>query len=155
MYQLKIRKLKNISMTPTQIKIVKSTWDLVTVLDPVVVGSIFYNRLFEIAPNLRSLFTSSQNEQSKKLVMMLNYIISKLDSLDDIIDEVTRLAERHVDYGVHASDYVPVGEALLWTLERALGPNWNKEVKYAWEKCYNILSVAMIDASGYNRSQVA
>jgi hypothetical protein len=31
------------------------------------------------------------------------------------------LAKRHVDYGVKAADYTPVGAALLWTLEQGLG----------------------------------
>jgi len=32
-----------------------------------------------------------------------------------------RSCQRHVDYGVKAADYTPVGAALLWTLEQNLG----------------------------------
>jgi hemoglobin-like flavoprotein len=56
------------------------------------------------------------------------------------------LAQRHVKYGVEPKHYEPVGAALLWTLEKGLGTNWNEEVKEAWTLCYVTLSGAMIAA---------
>jgi nitric oxide dioxygenase len=67
--------------------------------------------------------------------------------LDRIIEEIQKLAARHVQYGVHPDHYAPVGQALLWTLEKGLGKSWNKEAEAAWIKCYTILSAAMIGAS--------
>ena len=65
---------------------------MVAKIDPVVVGELFYNRLFEIAPQVRHLFHSPMPEQSRKLLSMLQYIISKLDKLEDILEEVAQLA---------------------------------------------------------------
>lgn len=112
------------------------------------VGELFYNRLFEIAPEIRPLFGyTDMPEQSRKLMSMLLFIVKRLDNFESIVDEVTKLAHRHVRYGViEPSLYEPVGEALLWTLEQGLGSNWNKEVKTAWTVCYIMLSKAMIEA---------
>jgi len=121
---------------------------MVAKIDPVTVGGLFYNRLFEIAPELRGMFRSPVEEQSKKLLSMIGYVINKLDKLDDIIDEVSKLAQRHVQYGVKSEQYAIVAEALLWTLEKGLAEAWTPEVKESWVTCYTILANAMIAASG-------
>jgi hemoglobin-like flavoprotein len=133
-------------MTQQQIYHVKSTWAVVSTLDAEAVGGLFYNRLFEIAPQLRHMFHAPVNEQSRKLLSMIGYVINKLDKLDEIIDEVAKLARRHVQYGVKDSHYSTVAEALLWTLEKGLGDQWTPEVKEAWVCCYTLLANAMIEA---------
>jgi hemoglobin-like flavoprotein len=139
-------------MTQKQIELVKSSWSLVTTIDPVVVGDLFYNRLFEIAPQVKHMFRNPMPEQSKKLIAMIGYVIAKLDKLEDIIGEVGKLAQRHNAYGVKPEHYTVVGSALIWTLEKGLGEYWNEEVKDAWIKCYTILSNAMIAAAAEDKA---
>lgn len=134
-------------MTHHQINLVKSSWKLVETIEPEAVGSIFYNYLFEIDPGVKPMFRNPIPAQSKKLISMLSYVVSKLDRLDDIVDEVVKLSRRHVGYGVTEEHYVAVGAALLLTLEKGLGNAWNEELKHAWGDCYSILSSAMIVAS--------
>ena len=134
-------------MTNKQIETVKQSWEIVARINPYVVGELFYNRLFELAPQVKPLFRSPMPEQSKKLLAMIGYVINKLDALDDILDEVSKLAQRHVQYGVKDEHYLVVGEALLWTLEKGLAGQWNEEMKESWTACYTILSNAMIQAS--------
>jgi nitric oxide dioxygenase len=141
-------------MTNKQIDLVKSSWAIVTTIDPVIVGSMFYGRLAEISPDVKPMFVSIA-EQSKKIMAMLGYIINKLDKLDEIIDEVRKLALRHVQYGVTVEHYTAGGVALLWTLEKGLSENWNSELKEAWTVCYDILSSAMINAAGYEQKDAA
>lgn len=136
-----------ISMTQQQITDVKATWAMVASIDPEVVGGLFYNRLFEIAPHVRPMFRTPVAEQSRKLLAMIGYVINKLDKLEDIIGEVAKLARGHVQYGVQAGHYRIVGEALLWTLEKGLAEYWNEEVKEAWTLCYTTLANAMIAAA--------
>ncbi|RYZ24031.1 MAG: hypothetical protein EOO16_02385 [Chitinophagaceae bacterium] len=134
-------------MNQHQISLVKESWLSVAALDPVAVGGLFYDRLFSIAPEVRPMFRGEISEQSKKLLSMLHYVIKKLDRLDDIIDEVKKLAVRHVHYGTCPGHYNVVGSALLWTLEQGLGAAWNDELEAAWAACYTVLSGAMIAAS--------
>ncbi|WP_435353363.1 globin family protein [Emticicia sp. SJ17W-69] len=134
-------------MNTYQIKLVKDTFALVAKIPAETVGELFYNRLFEIAPEVSPMFSkTSMPEQSRKLISMLSYVVGKLDKLESIIDEVAKLAQRHIKYGVEPKHYEPVGAALLWTLEKGLGTNWNEEVKEAWTLCYVTLSGAMIAA---------
>ena len=135
-------------MTTTNIELVKKSWAFVAAMDMETVGKLFYNRLFEIAPDVKPMFSkSNMPEQSKKLLTMLSYIIAKLDKLEDILDDVAKLAQRHESYGVKAAHYTAVGAALLWTLEQGLGKQWNEELKAAWVDVYTILSGAMINAA--------
>lgn len=134
-------------MTTKNIELVKNSWTLVAAMDMETVGALFYNRLFEIAPEVKPMFSkTTMPEQSKKLLTMLSYVIAKLDKLEDIIDEVAKLAQRHRSYGVKAEQYTAVGAALLWTLEQGLAANWNEELKAAWTEVYIVLSGAMINA---------
>src|SRR5215471_4847750 len=135
-----------ITMTPRQIQLVKNSWAIVSTLDIITVGSLFYNRLFEIDPETKPMFSVTVEEQARKAMSMLNYIIQKLDKLDDIVDEVTKLAQAHAKYGVGPEHYLTGGVALLWTLEKGLGKHWNEEVREAWVSCYTVLSNAMIES---------
>ena len=132
-------------MTTKNIELVKNSWAAVATMDMEVVGGLFYNRLFEIAPDVKPMFSKiSIPEQSKKLLTMLSYVIAKLDRLEDILDEVAKLAKRHTTYGVKSEHYEAVGNALLWTLEQGLGKLWNDELEEAWIEVYTVLSSAMI-----------
>ena len=52
-------------------------------------------------------------------------------------------AVRHVEYGVELADYVALREALLWTLEQALGEDLTPAVHEAWTVCYDELAGEM------------
>lgn len=130
-----------------QIKIVKESFALIAKIPAEMVGELFYNKLFEIAPEVMPMFgKANMPEQSRKLISMLAFIINRLEKLDTIIEEVAKLAKMHLKYGVKPYHYQPVGEALLWTLEEGLGKNWNSELSSAWSLCYATLSGAMIAA---------
>lgn len=135
-------------MTTKQIDLVQQTFGAVAMLPAETVGDLFYNRLFVIAPELRPLFSRTpQPEQSRKLLTMLNYIISRLDNLESLVGEVEKLALRHVRYGVKDDHYAFVGTSLLWTLEQGLGPAWTEDVKAAWIACYTLLAETMMNAA--------
>lgn len=134
-------------MKTYDINLLKKSWELIAEISMEEVGGLFYSRLFEIAPEVIPMFkNTSLPEQSKKLMDMLSYIISKLDTLNDILEDVSQMAKRHSKYGVKERHFTAVGSALIWTLERALGSHWNNELRLAWIKVYAILSTAMITA---------
>jgi len=140
-------------MTPRQVELVRSSWSQVTTIDPDIVGSLFYNRLFEIAPGIKPMFHRPIPEQSRKLLTILDHIVEKLDALDEIVENIVKLAQRHDSYGVRPEHFVEVGEALLWTLGKSLGERWNDELKEAWTVCYVRLSAIMMNAVKHIRSR--
>jgi nitric oxide dioxygenase len=66
----------------------------------------------------------------------LAFVVQGLTDLPSILPAASALAKRHVDYGVKPEHYGPVGEALLWTLEQGLAPQWTAETAAAWTKAY-------------------
>jgi len=142
-------------MTREQILLVKKTWNIFREIDPVLVGDVFYSKLFFDMPYLEKLFHTPREEQSRKLIEMLSIIVGRLDNLDELTEEIKQLAIRHVQYGVKEPHYKAVGTALLWTLQQGLGKDWDEGVEEAWASCFNILSTTMINASGYKNRRIA
>lgn len=130
-------------MTPTQIQLVKKSWRLLRLIPPEMVADTFYSKLFYDHPELRRMFPKEMNEQYTKLIDMLSSIISRLEDLESYQKEIEGLARRHVGYGVQPKHYAIVGEALLWTLEKGLGNDWDQETAEAWGMCYQIVADQM------------
>ncbi|GAB4092136.1 globin family protein [Flaviaesturariibacter terrae] len=139
-------------MSPRQISLVQESWLSVAAIDPLVVGNLFYNRLFELDEQLRPLFTAPISGQSKKLVSMLHYVVSKLDTPDELIDEVKSLAQRHLHNGARPEHYNVLGSALIWALEQSLGDALTEELEEAWIATYKVLAGAMMEATAYQEA---
>jgi hemoglobin-like flavoprotein len=133
-------------MTEEQIALVKNSWKMFRKIDAGLIGDVFYSKFFFENPKLRQMFPSSMEHQYKKLIEMLSVIISKLDRLDNITDDIKAMALRHEGYGVKPQHYRLLGNALLWTMERGLGNDWNDKVKEAWFACYTKIAETMIAA---------
>lgn len=140
-------------ITDEQIKLVQDTFKLVVPIKDVA-ADLFYKRLFEIAPEVRPLFSTELTEQGKKLMAALGTVVSGLKKLDTIVPTVQKLARGHVDYGVEDKYYEPVGAALIWTLEQGLGDAFTDDVKNAWIAAYGILTSVMLEAAADYRKEI-
>jgi nitric oxide dioxygenase len=130
-------------MTPEQAKAVQVSFAKVVPIADTAAG-LFYDRLFEIAPEVEPLFRGDMAEQGRKLMRTLAAVVNGLGNFETILPAASALAKNHVAYGVKASHYAPVGEALLWTLERGLGADWTPELHNAWSAAYATLANFMI-----------
>jgi nitric oxide dioxygenase len=140
-------------MTPTQVKLVQDSFAKVApIAEPA--AAMFYGRLFEIAPEVKPLFRGDMKEQGRKLMTTLRVVVNGLADLGTILPAASALAKRHVGYGVRPEHYEPVGEVLIWTLERGLGAQWTPEVAAAWTAAYATLSGFMI-GEAYGRPAAA
>ena len=110
-------------------------------------AALFYARLFELDPALRPLFRGDMIEQGKKLMTMLATAVAGLERLDAIIPAVRQLGARHAAYGVRDEHYASGRSALLWTLEKGLGPVCSPEVRSAWASTYMLLANTMKQAA--------
>jgi hemoglobin-like flavoprotein len=130
-------------MTPDQVKAIQESFSKVAPISEQA-AELFYGRLFEIAPAVKPLFHGDMKEQGRKLMGTLAVVVNGLGNLESVLPAASALAKRHVDYGVKASDYAPVGAALLWTLEKGLGADWTPSLAAAWGAAYTTLSEFMI-----------
>lgn len=125
---------------------IRSNWaKAVTARD--ILGEIFYGNLFEIAPQTRLMFPQSMDDQGRKLVETLSWIVDHLEQEDDLMTAAAALANRHVDYDVIPEHYAYVGQALMATLRVGLGDGFSSEDEEAWGRVYGQLSKAMIEAA--------
>lgn len=133
-------------MTPEQIQLVQSSFAKV---EPIAdqAAELFYNRLFEIAPEVKPLFKNDMKKQGQKLMQTLAVAVYGLSNPTSIIHAVQELGKRHAGYGVTSAHYEPVANALLWTLEQGLGEAFTPEVKEAWVAAYQTLAGIMIEAA--------
>jgi hemoglobin-like flavoprotein len=128
---------------PAQIKLVQESFAKVApIADQAAV--MFYDRLFEVAPQVKAMFPAEMTEQRRKLMAMLAAVVNGLGNLETVLPAASALAKRHVTYGAKAEHYSVVGVALLWTLEKGLGVGWTPEVAEAWTDAYDWLSGFMI-----------
>ncbi|HEY3893541.1 MAG TPA: globin family protein [Bradyrhizobium sp.] len=140
-------------MTPDQIELVQQSFAKVAPISEQA-AVLFYDRLFEIAPKVKSMFPADMTEQRTKLMATLAVVVNGLGNLESVLPAASALARRHVSYGAKAEHYPAVGAALLWTLQQGLGDGWTPEVAEAWATAYGTLSGFMI-SEAYGRSQAA
>ena len=133
-------------MTPQQISLVTSSWAKVKPISETA-AELFYGKLFELDPSLKSMFPSDMKEQGRKLMAMINTAVNGLNNLDAIVPAVQQLGKRHVGYGVTDEHYDTVAAALLWTLEKGLGDAFTPDVKKAWTDTYVLLATTMKEAA--------
>lgn len=134
-------------MTREEIKIVQQSWRIFRSINPMVVGDLFYSKLFADNPKLFDMFPKKMDEQYSKLIDMISVVVARLEHIEDLTEDIAAMAKRHVDYGVKPAHYTLVGNALLWTLEKGLGDQWSIELKAAWTTCYTLLAGTMIKAA--------
>jgi hemoglobin-like flavoprotein len=138
-------------VTPRQKALVQDSF---ASLAPIVedATALFYARLFELDPAVRRMFPDDMTSQRRKLAHMLTAAVKGLDRPDQLIPVVQDLGRRHAGYGVTDAHYDTVGAALLWTLEKGLGPAFTPETKGAWAAVYGLLATTMKDAA---RTEIA
>jgi len=133
-------------MNTEKIALVRSSWQQVLPIKETA-AQLFYGQLFELDPSLRSLFKGDMVEQGRKLMAMINTVVTNLDKLGTILPTIEEMGRRHVAYGVTKAHYDTVGNALLWTLGKGLGEQFTPAVKDAWLEAYTALASAMKQAA--------
>lgn len=147
---------------------VHESWDRVKKIPDYekIAGELLFRKIFELAPgainmytfgpqfvgNEDALFQSAIFQQhASGVVGLLNEAVEMLGpDLVPVLEELTKLGARHVSYGVLPAHYGIVGQALLATLEAALGDNWTPLVQKGWTQTYGFVSTAMMTGADHH-----
>jgi hemoglobin-like flavoprotein len=130
-------------MTRDQIARVRAGWALVV---PVATtfAALCYDRLFTLDPSLRAMFTRiDATSVQRMLVQTFGMIVAGIDDLDQLTPAIQVLGRRHAGYGVTDAHYRTMRDALLWTLDRALGDAFDDAARRAWEAAYALVAGIM------------
>jgi hemoglobin-like flavoprotein len=134
--------------------VIRDTWRLVVPIADTA-ADLFYQRLFELKPEYRALFTKDMREQKRKLVGMLSFIVKSLDFADDgwrdtVPEEddlflvVLAMGRRHSElYRVPDEAYAPVLEAILWTFDYGLGKAFTERARVTWTLVFTLIATTM------------
>ena len=130
-------------MTPERERLVRESWRVVEA-DPRPAARFFYEKLFELDPPARALFSHvDMRAQEMKLIEMLSEIVRHLDDPEKFVTDLAALGRRHVGYGARDGDYDSVGAALVWTVEQQLGDAFTPEIGDAWAEAYRAMAGVM------------
>ncbi len=142
-------------MTPQQKHLIRETWRQVVPI-AAAAAQLFYKRLFELDPDIRTLFENTDMDaQHARLISSLSSVVGALDEVETIVPVLSELGRRHADYGVEDRHYETVGDALIWTLRQGLGDGWSLAAENAWTAAYGLVSGVMRDAANQPQPALA
>jgi hemoglobin-like flavoprotein len=119
----------------------------------------FLSRLFELDPSIQNVFTFGKNTKlneeffkSDRLVRHAKFFIKMIDralallgpDIELLTEILLDLGKQHRHFGVKASHYPLMGNALLSVVEELLGDKFKPCVKDAWLEVYQALAYDMI-----------
>ena len=148
--------------------LVVDTWDIVKQIPnyEIVAGGILFRRVFDMAPGVHKLFkfgaeyeygTPEFDKIYEQPAILAHYrsVIGTVDAavqlvrsgdIATLVSILNKLGRKHYYYGVREAHFPVVGEALLYTLEAALGVTvFTDETKKAWTDVYGIITTNMLE----------
>src|SRR6476646_933737 len=85
-------------MTPEKVVLMQESFAKVApIADQAAI--MFYDRLFEFAPPVKTLFPADMTEQRRKLMATLAFAVNGLANLQSVLPAARALAKRHIAYG--------------------------------------------------------
>ncbi|MBQ0795394.1 globin domain-containing protein [Zhongshania sp.] len=136
-------------MTPKQIAIVQSQLQAVKSIGKPF-AKVFYARLFQLAPDLRNLFNCTDNSKDRKLINMLCTTVHSLGNMDGLKVVAHNMGQRYSEQGVSDRHYDFFIQAMLETLEMALGDDFSGDGKAAWVSMLAMVKETLLEASSYH-----
>lgn len=140
----------NLLLSTKQKRLVRDSFESVQAYGTSVVV-LFYGRLFELAPETHGLFKIDIREQARKLVETLRTTVEALDKFEKLRPVLTELGRKHAGYGVQPYQYEKLRSALLWALGQALGLEFDRETRDAWDQLLTTISAVMLDGAAQER----
>jgi nitric oxide dioxygenase len=138
---------ENMTLTTAQIDLIRDSFHRLQP-DVEIASELLYKRLFEIAPELRSMFRSDMVGQGMQFMSTLGVIVQHLDDPQALRPHLEHLAQGHAAYGVKPEHFRPMGQALIWAMRETLGERFPEGADAAWEAAYDLLAREMVVLAG-------
>ena len=124
---------------PLNVPLLRQSFEIVATANPKFVHR-FYEILFERYPQSKPLF--QVNNMARQEEMLTGALVAVLDHLEDapwLVQTLSALGAKHVEYGVTPEMYGWVGASLLATLGEVAGSAWTPELNTAWADAYGAI----------------
>jgi methyl-accepting chemotaxis protein len=120
-----------------------------------VAALIFYQRLFAVAPQVRPLFQTDIESQSRKLLWMLSELISIAEKPEEFRAALHQLGARHVRYGARPEHYPVVVQCLLDMMAEVLGSEFTPNLRAQWAALLQTVAAIMLEGAANAATQSA
>lgn len=126
-------------MTSREITLIKNSFRQIS---PIAdhAGVIFYARLFELDPSLRTTFCGDIGAQGSNMMQSVGFVVFSLEQIEVILPVLRQMGLRNLEYHLSDEQYEVFCEALLWTLKKCLRDEFTNETREAWAKAYWLLA---------------
>ncbi len=104
----------------------------------------FYIHLFNVDPAVQTIYSGNKINPVSRMLGFMAVAIAMLDDLQSLKNMLRQAGSRHGGYGALPTYYPALGDALLLTLEHALGDKFTPETRQAWAELYHFLSECMV-----------
>ncbi len=94
----------------------------------------FYEKVFQAAPQVRSLFKNNMKAQGRLVMHMIAGIVYTLSRPEHLKMGLASLGKSHEKYGVRPEYYPVVLECLLETIKEEMGVHYTEKVGTAWRQ---------------------
>jgi nitric oxide dioxygenase len=97
---------------------------------------VFYEKLFELFPEIKPLFKHSVDKQGKMLTSMISLLLNSFYD-KSLIKTIKEMLIRHMGYGIKLYNFYIGGEILIYTLRTILNDEFTEKCNLAWCKVYS------------------
>ena len=138
-------------MTPKQVALVQDSFAKVALISEAA-AVLFYDRLFDIAPQMRAMFPDDMIEQRRKLMAMLAGVVIRSWQSRTGFAGRQRTGKAACQLRCEGGALSGGRRRVAVDAEKGPGDGWTPEVADAWGTAYGTLSGYMI-SEAYGRSQ--
>jgi len=97
-----------------------------------LVAQLFFLKLFRLDPSLRKKFSGPVDIQARKFAAGAKLAMISIGHEDGLAPTLRLLGARHRQLGIRARHYRTMSRSLVWTLERSLDKDFDRDTKDAW-----------------------
>jgi len=125
-------------MTPIQQQLVRDSFRMVEPFSTVI-ATLFYNRLYEIAPHLRERLSCEARHQGALFVEFVTSVIGNFGNREAVESIALELRLKHRAFAGCLKAIPAVETAFFWTLKEVLQKDFTPEICSAWVVFYQEL----------------
>lgn len=144
-------------LTNNDVEIIQKDWKVVE-QDPQGNGLLLFRRLFEENPDVKAKFYFSMEnsldldatmkdermgKHAKGVIDTISVAVSLLQDLPTLVPILVQLGGSHAKFNLQDEHFKAVGDALIWTLENAVGSPLDNAAKDAWGKLLTVVTENM------------
>jgi nitric oxide dioxygenase len=126
-------------LSADHIQSIRYTWRYFKNIDPGIFGDAFYTKLFTDNPLLKVEFNGDISVYYQNLFDFLNMAVARIDRRESLNSAIEDMANRQFTNQLLEIHQSALEKALVWTLQKGIGPEWSVDIEYAWKLYFHLL----------------